>query len=203
MAISATALQSKLEAWGKSSDGKRRIDTFTSNVSKHGIKLSNGTEIIGTQKMDALAQQLIITIQKWLPHSISDIGMHSSPVRKNLDGSHSVDIYFDQEDLNRESLYEEEYPDGIENIVALLNNGMEAKDTVYGWWDGHKPTGDALSRSLKGDEDYAFVPSRKFRHPLWFMQDAVFEFESITGQKYNLRVNLSDDYTDNHHWKQS
>lgn len=60
---------------------------------------------------------------------------------KNIGGNrYQIEIYFEN-DLGRESLAPSSYPDGIQNIAALLNTGYSAGHVVRGVWHGE----DALS----------------------------------------------------------
>lgn len=58
---------------------------------------------------------------------------HGSPVKVGK-FKYMIDVNF-TEDLHRDSL-DSKY-EGIDNIAALLNNGYEARGTVYGIWIGH------------------------------------------------------------------
>ena len=93
-------------------------------------------------------------------------------------------VYF-EDDLHRDSLDNELGYDGIKNIVALFNNGYHAKNYVYGWWDGHRATGDGVLRSGY-DNDFAWVRSKKEREPLRFIQQAVADFNASYGAEYGV-----------------
>ena len=75
--------------------------------------------------------------------------------------------------------------EGVDNIVALFNNGYHAKNFVYGWWDGHKATGDGVLRSGV-DTDFAYVRSKKEREALRFIQQAVMDFNASYGAEYGV-----------------
>ena len=180
MSISAKELQSRLEAWSKTPAGKKRIKDDLNAIRSSGGKLASGDEILTTGKMEALAAEIMTMIESRLPDSISDVGMHSHSAQKTADGDYYVDVFFNEQNLSRESLendYQTYTGDGIENIVALFNNGMDAKDFAYGWWNDHAPSGEALGRSMPGDK-CAWVRSVKHRDPLLFMQAAVDEFNA-------------------------
>lgn len=211
MAISESALQQKVIAWADSHIGRKAVNNKLNAMRTVGngsgangsSRLANGQEVPSEHTMLILAKDLISIINRVLPEQISTVSLSSSGPTKNPDGSYSVQIFFDEEDLRRESLendYQTYTGDGIENIVALFNNGMDAKDFAYGWWDNHGPSGSAFSRSMPGDK-FAWVRSKKHRDPLLFMQAAVEEFNTKYSARYGVSVVLSDDYTDNHHWK--
>jgi len=134
-----------------------------------------------------MASALMDMIKKRLPDSIAQVGntLKSTPPKK-VDGGYEVQIKFDKSALRRDSLGNDLGYDGIDNIVALFNNGYHARNYVYGWWNSHK--------SATGDT-YAWVQSKKEREPLRFMQDAVAEFNATYGAKYGIVVELGSDYT--------
>lgn len=70
--------------------------------------------------------------------------------------------------------------DGIDNIVALFNNGYEASGRVFGYWKFH--------------EDLGVIGSRTSRKGLNFMQDAVRNFNRKYGDRYNVTATLDPIY---------
>lgn len=66
---------------------------------------------------------------------------HSQPVKVG-ENQYQIEVWFSG-DLHRESLAPDEYPRGIDNIAALLNNGYPSdgavKSPVFGVWLGHYP----------------------------------------------------------------
>lgn len=84
----------------------------------------------------------------------------SGQIRKTPDG-YEIPLFF-HGDLHRDSLENDLGYDGIENIVALFNNGYHAKNYVYGWRNGHTATGDGSLRSGY-NTDFAWVRSKKER----------------------------------------
>ena len=105
---------------------------------------------------------------------------------------HEVKMFFDS-DYSRPSLYEDGY-DGIDNIIALFNNGYVARQSVYGAWDGHKPTGESIFHSYTA-ENSPHIPSKIGRPTLEFMQKAVHDFNAEYGEKYKIKVVLGDVYS--------
>lgn len=107
--------------------------------------------------------------------SISNIEV-SEPV-KVKDNLYRVEVSFSG-NLHRPSLVPSLYPNGIENIAALLNNGYNASDYVYGNWNGSKRI-----RSLI---------KREGAH---FAQNSVRIFESEYGAKYNIQnIKINDSF---------
>lgn len=108
--------------------------------------------------------------------SIGDIST-SAPTKIGKD-TYRIGVFFSG-DLHRPSLAPTQYPDGIENIAALLNNGYEARNFVYGTWNGH------------GGK----IRSRKSRPGAHFVQNAARIFESGYGKKYNIKkIKIKDIY---------
>ena len=61
---------------------------------------------------------------------------HGEPVKVGR-SSYQISVSFD-DNLHRESLYPKGYPEGVDNIAALLNSGYDAGKRVYGVWHGNK-----------------------------------------------------------------
>lgn len=63
---------------------------------------------------------------------------HGAPIKvgKNM---YQISVSF-SDNLHRESLYSSGWPEGVENIAALLNTGYDASKRVYGIWNGKKTT---------------------------------------------------------------
>lgn len=106
-------------------------------------------------------------------------------------------VYF-EDNLRRESLDDgiNGYTgEGIDNIVALFNNGYHASDYVYGWWDGHQATASTLFRSGSDIKaNYAWVRSQKDREGLHFIQQAVDDFNGNYGAEYHVTATAGDVY---------
>lgn len=202
--ISETSLLSKIAKWAKTPEGKARTKAYVNGLAASGGKTASGKAVMGPEQMEEAARLFIEVLREELPDPIKSLGssLYYTKPYKAHDGTYEVAICFLEKELHRESLYDEEYPDGIENIVALLNNGMHAKDYVYGSWDNRKPTGGL---DLRGDilsGQFAYVRSKKDRDPLFFMQYAVQKFEAKYGEKYGvIQIKLNSDYTEDNKWK--
>jgi len=77
-----------------------------------------------------------------------------------------ISISFKASALHRDSLYEDGYPEGLDNIVLLFAHGFTARDYAYGLW---------LRPSWDGGR-YVSARSVKSRAPDNFLNDAVEEF---------------------------
>lgn len=194
--ISESAIMGKLQAYANTSVGKRRMKDCLQAARDSGKPLASGEQVVGKKQMLEMATTLVEMIRKRLPASITDVGEAlsvSEPIR-HPDGSYEVILSFDSNALHRDSLENELGYEGIDNIVALFNNGYHAKNYVYGWWNGHRPSGESVYRSGTTG-DYAWVRSEKEREALQFMQEAEAEFNAVYASKYGVVVQLGSDYT--------
>jgi len=186
----------KLQAYANTSAGKKRMKDCLQSARDSGKPLASGEKVVGKKQMLEMANALAEMIRKRLPASISDVGETlavGTPVR-HPDGSYEVVLSFDASALHRDSLENDLGYNGIDNIVALFNNGYHAQNYVYGWWNGHRPSGESVYRSGTTSE-YAWVRSEKEREALQFMQDAEAEFNTVYASKYGVVVQLGSDYT--------
>lgn len=193
--ISKSALNDKLKAYANTSVGKRRMRDCIQTARDSGKTLASGGNVVDKKLMLEMAYALAEMIRKRLPSSISDVGdtlSVSAPARRP-DGSYKVVLNFDASALHRNSLENDLGYNGIDNIVALFNNGYHAKNYVYGWWDGHQPSGESVYRS-GSTGDYAWVRGEKEREALRFMQSAEAEFNAVYASKYGVIVQLGSDY---------
>ena len=195
--LDESSIMTMLEEYAKSDAGKKKIKSAYDSAAVSGKELANGTRILSMSEMTAMGNAFAEIVKNHLPQSIESAGdriVVSQPI-KHADGSCEVVIKFDKDAIKRESLESDGNGySGVDNIIALFNNGYHAKNYVYGWWNKHKPTGSSLSRSIAGSEDYAWVRSRKEREPLRFIQDAAAEFNAVYGDKYGVTVIIGDLY---------
>ena len=194
--ISESAIMGKLQAYANTSIGKRRMKDCLQAARDSGKPLASGEQVVGKKQMLEMATALVEMVRKRLPAPITDVGETlsvSEPIR-HPDGSYEVILSFDSNALHRDSLENELGYEGIDNIVALFNNGYHAKNYVYGWWNGHRPSGESVYRSGTTG-DYAWVRSEKEREALQFMQEAEAEFNAVYASKYGVVVQLGSDYT--------
>jgi hypothetical protein len=198
--ISIDALMGKVRQFANSPAGKKRMKACIDDMRESGGTLASGQKIVGTKEMNEAAMLLINIIRRYLPDSIKDLGStltNNQPVKLN-NNDYEVTVGFNKTALRRKSLYEDGYPDGVENIVALLNNGYNASKHVYGIWDNHSPTGGALfdTRNTMFGDTSAYIKSLKDREALKFMQVAITEFNDTYGQQYNVTATLGSVYTE-------
>lgn len=210
MNINMSSIMSKVDAWSKSPEGQRRMKACIDKYKKEGRSTTAVGDKIVTEKMIWEAASKFIAVLRSaassydLPDSIIkhfDSLECSRPIHLH-DGSTVIYVYFG-DDLHRDSLedgsgyYGGKFGgytgEGINNIIALFNNGANAKEFVYGWWNDHSPTGSAFAHSLPGD-DFAWVRSKKGREPLRFIQQAINDFNDNYGADYGVSASAGSDY---------
>lgn len=202
MNINIDSIMSKVSAYAQSSAGKEKMNKRIQQYVSSGVKqTAAGDKILTEDKMwEAVSKFLYVmrvtAAEYGLPESVMEHinGLESAgQIRKTPDG-YEIALYFEG-DLHRDSLedgsdyYGGKYGgytgEGINNIIALFNNGAHAKNYAYGWWNGHKATGDGVLRSGVGT-DFAWVRSKKEREPLHFIQQAVQDFNANYGADYGV-----------------
>lgn len=192
MNINIDSIMSKVSAYAQSSAGKEKMNKRIQQYVSSGVKqTAAGDKILTEDKMwEAVSKFLYVmrvtAAEYGLPESVMEHinGLESAgQIRKTPDG-YEIALYFEG-DLHRDSLDNDLGYEGVDNIVALFNNGYHARNYVYGWWDGHKATGDGVLRSGVGT-DFAWVRSKKEREPLHFIQQAVHDFNANYGADYGV-----------------
>ena len=189
--VSLGAINGKLAAYVASPAGKRKIAQCIDDHKRSGEPFANGAKAVATEaEMREAANALMAMIRARLPESIASVGgslSASDPVELSS-GEYKCEVGFDRGALRRESLYTKNgyTGEGIDNIVALFNNGYRAANYVYGYWRGE---GDDF------DDSFGWVKSKKEREALHFMQDAVSEFNAAYGAQYNVTAVLGGGYT--------
>lgn len=193
------SLSSKLKAWVDSAAGQARIQKTIEKYHREGrTTTASGHSLVPEKTIEEASAKFIQVLRDTaashdLPASVmSHIEeMHAvKPIQTKT--GFEIPLFFGG-DLHRDSLENDatDY-DGIDNIVALFNNGYTASDYVYGWWDGHTPTGSAVSRSLY-DDDYTWVRSKIQRGSLRFIQQAIDDFNGNYGSQYNITAIVAAD----------
>lgn len=192
MNINIDSIMSKVSAYAQSSAGKEKMNKRIQQYVSYGVKqTAAGDKILTEDKMwEAVSKFLYVmrvtAAEYGLPESVMEHinGLESAgQIRKTPDG-YEIALYFEG-DLHRDSLENDLGYEGVDNIVTLFNNGYHAKNYVYGWWNGHKATGDGVLRSGV-DTDFAWVRSKKEREPLHFIQQAVHDFNANYGADYGV-----------------
>lgn len=189
MAIDAGGIMSKLNAYAKTPEGKKKIDDKIQsyrkgsdpNVNASGRTYGGGV-IMTEKEMMKAAKELIAMVRSaaasaGIPASVMDHieSLDYTTPFINEDGSASIQIYM-TDNPHRDSLMPKKY-DGVHNIVATFNCGYSADGRVYGMWHGNK------------------IASLEQRQGSFFMQKAVDAFVAKYGNKYDVSVDLSSEYS--------
>lgn len=203
--INMSSIMHKVNAYASSKEGKKRTSDIINRYRKEGkTKTEGGSEILTKVRMAELASELINILKQTassydLPNSVMKHFETLDYIVQDIgEDKFECYIYFN-DDLSRESL-ETDYNqgDGIDNIIALFNNGYVASAPKYGWWNGYSPTGESLSRANTGTELYTYIKSKQARPSLRFMQTSIEDFYSKYGKQYAMTVTLNDDYDGNY-----
>lgn len=197
--VNISSIMNKVQAYSRTANGKLRMKERIEKYANDGKnKTEAGAKIITEKEMYEAASKMIQVLRNTaqshsLPASIMNQFdfLDASSIIKMPDGSSTIYIYFGG-DLHRESLYPKGY-DGVDNIIAVLNNGYHAKDYVYGWWDNHAATAENSYRSGPLSSD-AWIRSKKDRDGLHFIEQAVQDFNGNYGSDYNVTAFAGDDY---------
>lgn len=188
MAFSAGEIMTKLNAYAKTPEGKKKMDdkiqSYRKGADPHvksSGKTYGGGSIMTEKEMIDAAKDFISMLRTAaasanLPPSVMEhveSFMFTVPYMRP-DGSASIEIYM-SDAPGRASLYPKKY-DGVDNIVAIFNNGYTAKDRVYGKWHDK------------------YVSSLDKRQGSFFMQKAVDAFMDKYGSEFDVSVELDPIY---------
>lgn len=95
---------------------------------------------------------------------------HGSPYKVGTN-TYQIPVYFTS-NLHRDSLDIDEFPEGVDNIAALLNSGYTAGHVVYGYWMGHN--------------EYFKTASLTQRAGAHFIDNAVHDFMGNYASEYGI-----------------
>ena len=138
--INSSALRSKLNAFLNSSEGKKRV-AGSADVS--GDIAAVESAFIGTMLGCASGASGVAS------------DFHSCGASVSNSGEEIIaTIPFEFGNKHRDSLYPAGYS-GVDNIIALFNNGYSASNTVYGLWHGKR------IKSLQSRDGLRFVQAAK------------------------------------------
>ena len=203
------SLESKLAAYLKSPAAKKKIDAKMQEYHSSGAAYTtSGVSLAPEDRMMHASAKFMELLHKNalacdLPASvikhIEDM-MSARPIQTK-DGF-ELPLFLGG-DLHRNSLDDgwgigSNGYNGIDNIVALFNNGYTASNYVYGWWYGHRGTTPEVrfrSGDLGfGDVDDAWVRSKISREPLHFIQQTIADFNGNYGADYDVTAVAADIY---------
>lgn len=153
------------------------------NTIKHKtLKTKNN---IAESRMNEAGQLLFDTICSYLPDTLrlslernGTLSKTEITAPKQAGDFFRIDINIPPELLRRKSLIPNEYPEGIDNIIALFDKGYNAKKRVYGYWD-------SVGRRIS---------SLTNRPALDFMQEAIEDFNQKYSSLYSCKAELGQQY---------
>lgn len=187
--INMGSILDKLYAWERSDKGQKRIQSTVNKYVRNNVrKTEAGSRVLTESDMKEAAKKLVQTIRNTalgcnLPASVAAHfgSLKVGKLQRQPDGSYIIEINF-TDDLTRESLQPEKYG-GVRNIIAIFNNGYpsdrgrsEAISHVSGWWHGKETT------------------ALEFRQGLYFMQDAVNDFNLNYGMPLGMYAEVGAVY---------
>lgn len=187
--VNIDSVLDKLYAWERSSKGQKKIQSTVNKYVRNNVrKTKAGSRVLTESDMKEAANKLVQTIRNTalgcsLPASVAAHfgSLKVGKLQRQVNGSYIIEINF-TDDLSRESLQPEKYG-GVRNIIAIFNNGYpsdrgrsEAISYVKGWWHGNE------TRALE------------FRQGLYFMQDAVNDFNLNYGIPLGMYAEVGEVY---------
>lgn len=158
-----------IEEYAKSPAGKAEIKRKT------GITYTDKSP---TSMLKAYGEQMKYILYNHVSALIKSITLDDIIVQNpymDSDGLWRLEISFREGSLHRDSLDDNDYPEGLNNIVLLFAKGYHARDYVYGLWN---TTGNPTSHWVYWRD----VRSRKDRDGSDFLIQAVNEFNSGAGK---------------------
>lgn len=187
--INMDSILDKIYAWERSEKGQKKIQSTVNKYVRNNVSRTQaGGRVLTESDMRNAAKKLVQTIRDTalgcnLPPSVAAHfgSLKVGNLQRQPDGSYIIEINF-TDDLTRESLQPENYG-GVRNIIAIFNNGYpsdrgrsEAISYVTGWWHGKE------TRALE------------FRQGLYFMQDAVNDFNLNYGMPLGMYAEVGAIY---------
>ncbi|MGM9608339.1 MAG: hypothetical protein ACI3XJ_12625 [Oscillospiraceae bacterium] len=173
------SLEDELARWAKTPAGKAKLKEAQKTAVKNGGRWRSGGK-----GPDFYAEEFIRILSAEMSLAGFEYGNYlywTDMGYNDAAGKYEIHVNFKHEELHRDSLFpgdenHEGYPNGVDNIVALMNRGYHAKNYVYGTMpDGRR------GRSLKD------------RPGEFFIQSAVEKFNSLYG--LNAIADYGDDYS--------
>lgn len=156
------SIQNKVDSWIKTPAGKKKIEKVKTIALREGRTFGQDMNSISKQNVKDIADRMRVILVEKLSN-IADVGVFiGDPVIKD-NGDATIYINFDSETLHRDSLYQEGYPNGVDNILSLLVHGYTAKDYVYGYCE----------------KAGKVIRSFKHRDKSEFLQQAIDEFNDL------------------------
>ena len=151
--INASQIMQKVRAFSETPTGKKMMSDKIQEYREKGVRYTGAGDLILTEDtMHDIAYELIRNLQQMattletmrvLPHSVAEHfdSLQADVISNRKNGGYIIGIWF-ADDLHRYSLYnyssngaKRHTGSGIDNIVALFDNGYQAAGAVYGFWE--------------------------------------------------------------------
>lgn len=194
MSINEKSIMDKVRKFSKTDKGKSIMNDKIRSYMHDGVSRTNGNSTIATEsdmihEAEKLKRSILDTVQSLvasgeLPECIyqivNEMNIEMPFERKSfIDGEtqYEMGLWFDDDMIKRQSLMRVDNKDirtgnGINNIVAMFNNGVDTDKTVFGIWENHL-----------GEE--IFVGKSKNKRPaLRFMQDGIESYKKYLMTEY-------------------
>ena len=138
------AIFKKVQGKFDTNSGKKELMSAVKRLLDSGISLSGSSSNGGLHSPQDAAEKFISVLQQQIrnsdiPQSLKDVISSfekSTPVYSG-NGRYSISVS-NKNSTSYRSPYEEGYPEGISDIVLLYNDGMSARDYVYGYRNGKR-----------------------------------------------------------------
>lgn len=152
--------------------------TMKQSVKKFAVSAmkANGAGTAGSlQQAKAMVDKAKEAIVASLPQSLKDSNYHTittadlitNYIGMSEDGEFQFELWWNPASVQRPSLYQKKYPNGINDVVGLFHSGYSANNYVYGRW---------ASRVVYGETQV--YRSRVYRDPDPFLVDAIALFNA-------------------------
>lgn len=172
----------------KTTEGKKRANEAVSEA----VRTGEGGQHLTITGMNSAADKFIDVLKAEIQshagtnYSAGNLGrtaisalmniQHGQPVEIG-DNLYQIEVWF-ANDLHRDSLDVDWFPEGIDNIAALLNNGYAAGHTVYGVWMNHSPWN---------------IPSLTMRDGTHFVDNAIKTYMANYAKEYGVVSVIADE----------
>ena len=185
--VNWSSILSKAEACMKTPEKKNEVKKIVDDYMLSGNKLSNSSNTIAAADRFVEVLKQCIRDSAGTNYSAGELSQYAIDAVSNIkrgkvsargNGSYSVVINFDGE-RHRDSLAPSLYPEGVDDIVAILNNGYPE--------DGHQM--GVVSGVWHGKHTFS-LPNRNGAH---FIEDAVSVFMTTEAAKFgviDIQVNI-------------
>lgn len=180
--VNMSSIMSKVNAYMESDEGKNRSQAVVDQYVKQGKRVTAaGSKVLTTAEMtdlsNKLAAQVAAMANGYVAESVSGLIETLTPGKPVQVGplEYSIELTFTG-NKHRDSLQPQNYS-GIDNIIALMNNGYDAPNAKYvqGYWHG------------------VYTHGLPHREGLGFMQAAVNDFNNTYGH-LGVHAELSSEY---------